>query len=140
MSKKVKEYSELKKRALLAKQRMKMGYWQQMMNERENMLSRVGNTSGNQMLVSDLQRAKVARDNSIAVNKKKAEMEEAMYQRVCEMLSMDEYVSNPIGRLVDHDVYDNLSPQEKQKYIFDLSAKYRRLKERYNKERLGKTS
>ena len=30
-----KEYSELKKRALLAKQRLKMGYWQRMEEEKE---------------------------------------------------------------------------------------------------------
>ena len=35
---KQKDYGELKKRALLAKQRMKMGYWQQLLTEKENML------------------------------------------------------------------------------------------------------
>ena len=33
-----KECSELKKRAMLAKQRMRMGYWQQLKAERERVL------------------------------------------------------------------------------------------------------
>lgn len=57
--------------------------------------------------------------------------EQELYQRVCKMLDKDEVVINPIQELVDYKYYNSLSLEAKQKYIFDLSAKYKELKERY---------
>lgn len=37
---------------------------------------------------------------------------------------------DPIGRLIDHSVYDNLSPEQKQAYILKLSTSYREISER----------
>lgn len=131
---------ELKKRALLAKQRMKMGYWQRLMDEREQLLRSAGNTQSNARIISEVQRAGVRRDVEIIVNKASAAKDEALYEKVCTILDGDEYSTNPLGRLMDKAEYDGLDDAGKQRYILELSKKYRELKERYFKERIGKSS
>ena len=60
--------------------------------------------------------------------------EQELYERVCKILSRDEIVINPIQELVDHKYYNSLSLESKQKYIFDLSEKYKQMKARYELE------
>ena len=61
--------------------------------------------------------------------------EQELYERVCRLLEKDEIVVNPIQELVDHKYYKTLSLEAKQKYIFDLSEKYKEMKIKYEKER-----
>lgn len=61
--------------------------------------------------------------------------EQELYERVCRMLDRDEIVINPIQELVDYKYYNTLSLEAKQKYIFDLSEKYKQMKDRYQLER-----
>ena len=42
---------------------------------------------------------------------------------------------NPLGRLIDKRYYESLDFEGKQRYVFELSEKYRRLKQRYYEER-----
>jgi len=60
--------------------------------------------------------------------------EQELYDRVCRLLDRDEIVINPIQELVDHKYYSTLSLEAKQKYIFDLSEKYKEMKIRYERE------
>lgn len=60
--------------------------------------------------------------------------EQELYEKVCKILERDEIVINPIKELVDYKYYNTLSLEAKQKYIFDLSEKYKALKIRYEKE------
>lgn len=60
--------------------------------------------------------------------------EQELYDKVCKLLDRDEVVINPIKELVDYKYYNTLSLEAKQKYIFDLSEKYKTLKIRYEKE------
>ena len=60
--------------------------------------------------------------------------EQELYLKVCKLLSKEEIVVNPIRELVDYKYYNTLSLESKQKYIFDLSEKYKLMKERYEKE------
>lgn len=129
----VKEKSELKRRALLAKQRMKMGYWQKMQDEREELMQRSADSSHIQLL-SSLQRSDYVRTTNMALNRERADKEEQLYQKVCSILSSDENVMNPIGQLVEREVYDLMDEQNKQRYILELSQKFRELRERYYKE------
>ncbi len=140
MTKQPKDYGELKKRALLAKQRMKMGYWQQLMSERENMLISAGESNKAQYLVSEVQRAKFERDNNVIINRERAGKDEEMYIKVCRILESDEVTTNPIGLLMDQKEYESLDEFGRQRYVLRLSEKFRELKERYYKERIGKTS
>ena len=61
--------------------------------------------------------------------------EQDLYNRVCKLLERDDVVVNPIQELVDNKYYKTLSLEAKQKYIFDLSEKYKEMKLRYEKER-----
>lgn len=135
---KKKEYSELKKRALLAKQRLKMGYWQQLMQERELMLNKVGKTDRNEKLISEVQRAEINRDANIIINNPLINRDEALYKKVKKILDENEYVTNPIGQLIDKKEYEKLDSSGQQRYILELSKKYQELRERYYKERSSK--
>ncbi len=61
--------------------------------------------------------------------------EQELYERVCRLLDREEIVINPIQELVDHKYYNTLTLEAKQKYIFDLSEKYKEMKTRYQQER-----
>ena len=60
--------------------------------------------------------------------------EQELYEKVCRLLEKEEVVINPIKELVDYKYYNSLSIEAKQKYIFDLSEKYKSMKTRYEKE------
>ena len=60
--------------------------------------------------------------------------ERELYEKVCKLMKREEVVVNPIKELVDHKYYNTLSLEAKQKYIFDLSEKYKQMKDRYEKE------
>lgn len=135
----VKEYGELKKRALIAKQRMRMGYWQTMSEEKERALQAAGESFASVQLVRDSLHAKFERDNNIVMNGSQALKDERLYDKVCEILDNDEDIINPIGMLVDHEVYDDMDDVGKQRYILELSKKFREMSERYNRERKSKS-
>jgi len=62
------------------------------------------------------------------------EQDQILYKKICKMLDEDRIIINPIKELIDKKYYDSLSLEAKQKYIFDLSDKYKEMKERYIKE------
>ena len=62
------------------------------------------------------------------------EQDQQLYKKICKMMEEDQVVTNPIKELIDKKYYDSLSLEAKQKYIFDLSDKYKEMKERYIKE------
>lgn len=134
-----KEISELKRRAMLAKQRMKMGYWEKMHQDKQKLMEKGGDTFEAQKLVSDMQREKYQRDVSITVSSAQSK-EEELYKRVKTMLDGNEFVVNPIARLMDKTTYEGLSGEEKQRYVLELSKKFVELKERYNREKMSNLS
>lgn len=129
-----KEMSEIKRRALLAKQRLKMGYWQRMQEERDRVN---GSTIDSAVIESArcARRNEFERTNKMALGDDFAEKEEKLYRKVRDMLDKDEDVMNPIGQLVEREVFDRLDDGNKQRYILELSAKFRELRERYYKEK-----
>ena len=60
--------------------------------------------------------------------------EQELYNRVCKLLNSDEIVVNPIQELIDHKYYASLSLEAKQKYVYELSEKFKQMKIRYIKE------
>ena len=99
--------SELRKLAQSAKNRLKHGYWH-------------GAANG----------APVAEEGRIGYA-----VEEEMYAKVRSMLSADECVIDPIGRLMDPSAYREMSPTARMRYVLELSKTYARLKERYYREK-----
>ena len=116
----MKENSELKKLAQSAKNRLKKGYWQGMAAE------------------------------SIPTHGEEGigyAAEEELYAKVREMLSGDECVIDPIGRLIDpigrlidKELFSQMDFTEKNRYVLDLSKIYVRLKDRYYREKNRKKS
>lgn len=134
-----KEYSELKKRAMLAKQRLKMGYWQRMYDEKQRALDKVGDSMGGVRQVNELTQEKVRRDELRAMNACGADEEELFYCKVCAILEKDENTTNPIGQLIDRNEFDRLDESNRQRYILMLAQKFRDMRERYYRERAGKS-
>ncbi len=60
--------------------------------------------------------------------------DQELYERVKKLLSREEIVINPIQELMNKKYYDSLSFDGKQRYISDLSEKYKELKLRFEKE------
>jgi len=104
--------SELKKLAQSAKNRMKNGYWQ-----------------GGGLPLS----RPVREEGSIGYAE-----EEELYGKVRDMLNADECVIDPIGRLMDKEVYAAMSPTARIRYVLELSKIYGKLKERYYREKMRK--
>jgi len=128
--------SELKRRAILAKQRMRMGYWQSVQDERVKKLEELGDSYDSVHLVRELQLAQVRREGSLALGTEQAIADELLYERVCRMLDENEDIINPLGKLVEREVYDRLDEGNRQKYILDLSKKFCEMKARYYRERV----
>ena len=60
--------------------------------------------------------------------------DDAFYEKVRALLLSEGEVSDAIGRLTDHAVYDKLSYEEKQRYTLALSERYLRALERFRRE------
>lgn len=100
-----KSLSELKKRALLAKQRLKMGYWQRLERERREMEESSDMCTRN---ISELQREKIRRDAMCATDEQRYRQEEQLYEKVCRILDEDSDTLSPIGQLIDKEKYQKL--------------------------------
>ena len=119
---------ELKKRCWLAKQRLKMGYFDSLKREKEQADGRQTESSMAVEYSMRVSRAEVAASSSA---------DEKMYRKVCDILDSSEVALNPIGQLIERDVYDRLDATGKQRYVLELSEKFRELQARYYRERTG---
>lgn len=68
-------------------------------------------------------------------NEIKGEKQDEFYLKVKKLLDEEGEVSDAIGRLTDKEYYATLSYEEKQRYSFELSAKYLAALNRYRKEK-----
>ena len=135
----MKDEANLKKRAALAKERLKMGYWTQLAIERADFLKREGDTPENRMKIQSIQRSRFLRENLDYAQGDSVRETEKLYLRVCYILDKDEDTANPIGQLIDYDKYNSLDESGKQRYVLTLARQYNELKERYYQERMIKS-
>ena len=127
--------SDLKKRALLAKQRMRMGYWQSVQEKREKKLAELGvDNSETIELVRDMQKAQIRREGNLALGSNQEIQDEALYEKVCALLSSTAVITNPLATLIDKELYDSMDESNKQRYILQLSKKFCTMKARYYSE------
>ena len=115
---------ELKRRCWLAKQRLKMGYF----DARSETDKPVAPTEPIAAYSMRTRYAEVATTSAA---------DEKMYRKVCDILDSSEITLNPIGQLIEREVYDGLDATGKQRYILELSEKFREMQERYYRERTG---
>ena len=121
---KVKEMSELKKRALLAKQRLRMGYWEKQERERLEMVN--GGSALDERGIEELRRAKFRRDALMIIDGDKAKKEEKMYEKVCKILDTDSDTLSPIGQsAADRSIFWSL-PASSENSVADIISNARR--------------
>jgi len=60
------------------------------------------------------------------------------YEQVIEILSSEDVITNPLGRLTDYDYYKSLNDNAKARYIYGISSIFIYLKERFDKEKKSK--
>ena len=137
--KEIKQQSDIKKRAALAKERLKMGYWTRLATERAEFLKREGDTPENRQKIRQIQRSRFIRENIDNARGEEIGEIEKLYMRVCRILDSDENTANPIGQLIDYEKYNEMDENAKQRYVLNLVRQYNELKERYYQERMIKS-
>ncbi len=113
-----------------AKKRMKSGYWDNFDKELQSKKNLAEDVGVNPSHVAEYYMATTFNE----VNGKRSSDEE-FYNKVKKLLIEHGEVSNAIGRLVDHDVYDKMNYDQKQRYMLDLSNRYLEALERFRKEK-----
>ena len=58
-----------------------------------------------------------------------------LYGKVKKILENDIDIISPIGKLIEKEIYDNLSDCEKDRYLLDLTKRYGAMKKQYEKEK-----
>lgn len=58
-----------------------------------------------------------------------------LYEKVKTMLDEEGDVTNPMARLIDYKIYNKLSPESRERYLFDMLDKYKKYKQKYNDEK-----
>jgi len=60
-----------------------------------------------------------------------------LYSKVKKMLDATPDIVSPIGKLIEKEIYDNLSSVEKDRYLLDLTKRYIAMKKEYEKEKMN---
>ncbi|MCI5838590.1 MAG: hypothetical protein MRZ91_05325 [Christensenellaceae bacterium] len=123
------DYRTFKEYCKEAKKRMKSGYWKDFDDGLKKRMEDAENSGENPARVADYY------VNTAIDGIKNTGNGDDFYKKVKEMLDTYGEVSDAIGRLIDHEVYDALPYDRKQKYTLELSNKYLEALERYRKER-----
>ena len=111
-----------------AKCRMKENFWEAYRKEQEEKIRLAEKNGANaqeaeRFFIQQMEK-KIRGENQV----------DEFYEKVKELLLSEGEVSDAIGRLTDHSVYDKLSYTEKQSYTLELSQKYLRALERFKRE------
>ena len=121
----------LKDYAKEAKARMKSGFWQEIKEQRKRDVEFAASQGKNTDVVFKEYREILTRK----IYENTTDEDELLYQKVCELLSQNKVITNPIGLLADEQKMSEMSGQAKQNYIFELSKKFKEMKDRYYKEK-----
>lgn len=128
------EGKTLREYAREARKRMKSGFWQKMREEKEQAIL-VALENGQSIEAVE---AQFKRKIQCAICAKEDEQQilddEAFYEKVCKVLESTDLLMSPLAKLIDHEIYDNLSERDKQNYILKLSDRFVQMKQRYAEE------
>lgn len=113
-----------------AMKRMKSGFWENYYTDLDKKLKKAEKDGVSVTKVKDYYVEQV----TASITKSKDDNEN-FYLKVKNLLDNEGEVSNAIGRLTDKNVFNALSYEEKQRYTLELSEKYVKAVERYNKEK-----
>ncbi len=128
------EGKTLREYAREARKRMKSGFWQKMREEKEQAIL-VALENGQSIEAVE---AQFKRKIQCVICAKEDEQQilddEAFYEKVCKVLESTDLLMSPLAKLIDHEIYDNLSERDKQNYILKLSDRFVQMKQRYAEE------
>ncbi len=68
------------------------------------------------------------------IAKEKKIQDDPLYLKIKRLVMKDTDTLNPLAQLIEHNIYDNLSDTQKEKYIYKLSKRYASIKELVLKE------
>lgn len=120
----------IKEYAKEAKTRLKNGFWDDVNIQRQNDVAVAANQGKSTDVIMSEYREVLKRK----IFETETKEDELLYKKVCELLSQNRVIINPIGELADKNKMKNMSESEKQHYIFELSNKFKQMKERYYRE------
>ncbi len=125
---------EFRKEAKEARTRLRKGFWNDIIIERRNIIENATKNGQDIKVVNEFCKRRII--NKIREMNKTNDLseEDIMYKKVCEIMSSNEVLLNPLSKLINHDIYDKLNENAKQSYILKLSEQYVKLKERYDNE------
>lgn len=121
---------DIKMMAKEAKRRLKNGFWEEHKDKIGDLKSRA-KTEGIQ--TSNI--IKYYQTNVIKQVKPTKDETEVFYSKVKAILDSVGEVSDIIRRLIDYDEYNALPYERRQKYVMDLSNRYRNALSRYKTEK-----
>ncbi len=128
------EGKTFKEYAREARKRMKSGFWQKMRAEKEQAILEALRNGESIAVVEAQFKRKIQRAICAKEDEQQVLDDEAFYEKVCKVLESSDLLMSPLAKLIDHDVYDNLSERDKQNYILKLSDRFVKMKQRYNEE------
>ena len=117
----------LKVLAKEAKNRLKSGFWDKYKDE---VIS-----SAVKCRAEGVDASKVIGYYEAKSSPKKLDSGDEFYQKVKSLLEEYGERGNVLSMLIDYSVYDALTYENKQKYVLELSEKYRAALERYKREK-----
>ena len=124
------EGKSLKQYCREAKKRLKAGFWQNYQKDLSANLERAERAGISTSKVKQYSAERVSENiKSREVGK------EEFYLKVKKLLEEEGEVADAIGRLTDHEYYQTLDYEEKQRYSLSLSEKYLQAVERFRKEK-----
>lgn len=124
--------NELKLKAKSAKQRLKSGFWNRINEKREAEINEAKVNGKNVQKVKDYYNSyiyeTVREKDSVTIE------EELFMQKVREIMENEEYINNPLKLLMNDEYMSSLDYSGKQRYILEISEKYRKAREKIKTE------
>ena len=93
----------------------------------KNVSANLGQASTNSC---EIKRANLREHEYACIASKIKVEDDPLYKKVEKILEKDPDTLNPIGQLIDKDLYNTLSETGKERYILDLAKKYVLIKEK----------
>ena len=109
---------------------MKSGYWDDFDRRLQNKIDDAKTEGNNPSKVKEFYVNRQLKE----VNGKRS-ADEDFYNKVKLLLLEYGEVSDAIGRLIDKDIYENMTYEQRQRYTLEISNKYVEALERFKKEK-----
>lgn len=119
--------SKLKELANLAKQRMKLGNYSEIVNNTSNSFIKPTPASTYFMCNARALRKEYIKPKIVSISLRDDDFE----NRVIQILSSPDMVINPLGELTDNTIFDSMDEFQRQLYMLQLSDKFNKIKDEY---------